>query len=153
MTSHPFIYSLVNEMWSGYLWKSQQHLYLNIQRIVDTRTYGHTDIWTYGHTDIRTYAPTAVQPSIWTYGSINGQLSVRMSVCPYVHMSVCPYVRISTCAYIGHFTSLRLIINIKVLYHSKCSISTFPDAKILNIESYSAMINKFVGETSAVESR
>ena len=51
----------------------------------------------------------------------------------------------------GH--TLRLIINIKVLHHSKCSISTFPDAKILNIESYSAMINKFVGETSAVDSR
>ena len=38
-------------------------------------------------------------------------------------------------------------------YHSKCSISTFPNEKILNIESYSAMINKFVGEASALESR
>ena len=120
---------------------------------MDIRSYGRMDIRTYGHTDIRTDSCPTIDMNVRFDQRTAVSPYVRMSVCPYVHMSVCPYVRISTCAYIGHFTSLRLIINIKVLYHSKCSISTFPDAKILNIESYSAMINKFVGETSAVESR
>ena len=114
------------------------------------RTYGHKDIWTYGHTDIRTYD---IRTDSCSTIDMNVRFDQWTTVSPYVRMSICPYVHIPTCAYIGHFTYLRIIINIKALYHSKCSTSTFPDAKILNIESYSAMINKFVGETSAVDSR